>query len=112
MTAAVAATTMTAAVAATTMAAAVVAATTTAAAAATTLAAAISATTMAGRDWSGDFNLKRRPLAFHLQYIFTKGGRFCKTQTRNFADLNNLLDLRTFHKCDPLLICDLRTQFW
>jgi hypothetical protein len=65
--AAVPATTMAAAVAATTMASATAVASTTMAAvlvAATTIAAAVAAKTMAGRNCSGDFNLKRRPLAF------------------------------------------------
>jgi hypothetical protein len=29
---------------------------------------------------------------------------------RKFADLNNMLDFRTFHKCCNTRICDLRTQ--
>jgi hypothetical protein len=31
-----------------------------------------------------------------------------KSQIRKFADLNNLLDLRTFRKCCTVRICDLR----
>ncbi len=44
----------------------------------------------------------------------TKAGRsankFRKSQIRKFADLNDLLDLRIFRKCDLLWICDLRNQ--
>jgi hypothetical protein len=44
----------------------------------------------------------------------SKGGRsaknFSKSQIRKFADLNNLLDLRKFRKCDTSRPCDLRTQ--
>jgi hypothetical protein len=32
------------------------------------------------------------------------------SQIRKYADINNLLDLRTFHKIDTVRIYDLRTQ--
>ncbi len=36
--------------------------------------------------------------------------RFRKSQIRKFADLTNLLALRTFHQCGTLRICDLRSE--
>jgi hypothetical protein len=43
-----------------------------------------------------------------------KGGRsankFRKKKIRKFADLNNLIDLRTFRKCGTLRIFDVWTQ--
>jgi hypothetical protein len=37
--------------------------------------------------------------------------KFCKSQINKYADLNNVLDFRTFRKCGTLWICDLRTLF-
>ncbi len=42
----------------------------------------------------------------HAHEITYVGGPFRKSQIRKFADLNNLLDLRTFRKCGNLRICD------
>ncbi len=64
--------------------------------------------------------LSENPKLLEEQYSFqellqeSKGERsaknFRKSQIRKFADLNNLLHLRTFRKCDTLHPCDLRTQ--
>ncbi len=35
---------------------------------------------------------------------------FRQLQIHKFADFDNLLDLRAFHKCGTLRICGLRTQ--
>jgi hypothetical protein len=47
-------------------------------------------------------------------WIFMKGGRsankFLKSQIRKFADIHNLLDVRTFRKGGTLRICDLWTE--
>ncbi len=43
----------------------------------------------------------------YVQCIFGKGGRAVRTlQNRRFADSNNVLDLRTFRKCDTLRFAD------
>jgi hypothetical protein len=51
-----------------------------------------------------------------MSLLYDKGGRsannFCKSRIRKFADLNNLLDLRTLRKCDFLHICDLRNTIF
>ena len=52
-----------------------------------------------------------------FMYIFYKAGgsenKFRESQIRKFAILNNLLDLRTFRKCDKsriFAICGLHTS--
>jgi hypothetical protein len=47
-----------------------------------------------------------------MSLLYDKGGRsannFRKWQIHKLADLNNLLDLPTFRKCDSLRICGYR----
>ncbi len=53
-------------------------------------------------------------VAYSLFKVGRSANKFRKLQIRKFANLNNLLDLRTFRIFDTSQICNLRTQsiFW
>ncbi len=46
----------------------------------------------------------------YLRLVTDESGAVRKQEIRKFADLNNLLDLRTFCKWGTLWVCDLRTR--
>jgi hypothetical protein len=53
-------------------------------------------------------NSRRSSLTEYKHQRWGSAKKFRKLKMRQFADLNNLLDLRTFPKCVNLRICELR----